>query len=122
MFVSLRKHWRHLIPKRRGESLRQIRRFFDCVAALMARHLRDMALASIRSFVEFMDAYSGGDVDPSDSDGGATAAAGQRDEDVIVVPMLSLRLHCVQQKVEFLPSLEQTRDIIVNCLQVTMAL
>ncbi len=40
VFVRLHREWRHLIPKRRGESLKQIRRFFDCVAALMARHLR----------------------------------------------------------------------------------
>ncbi len=60
VFVSLRRHWRHLIPSRRGESLRQVLRFFDCVAALMARHIREMALDSIRALVEFMEAFAGG--------------------------------------------------------------
>ncbi len=45
---------------RQEESLRHIRRFFDCVAALMALHLRQMALESLRDLVEYMRRYADG--------------------------------------------------------------
>ena len=112
VFVQLNKHWNHLIPKKRGESMRQVLKFFDCVAALMARHLREMALASIQSFLDFMSAYSAGNDFTAPRDGEPFP-----DEECLVAPMLNLKLHCANQTVEFLPPLEQTREILVSCLQ-----
>ncbi len=70
---------------------------------------REMALASIQSFVDFMSTYEGGNDFVGEE---------YEDEACIVVPMLNLNLQCANQTVEFVPPLEQTKEIIVNCLQV----
>lgn len=59
VFVSLRQSWCHLIPMTRRDSVRQVRRFFDCTAALMSRHLRAMCMSSLHDLVAYMSAHGG---------------------------------------------------------------
>eukprot|EP00095_Tigriopus_kingsejongensis_P002576 maker-scaffold274_size229011-snap-gene-1.23 protein:Tk02576 transcript:maker-scaffold274_size229011-snap-gene-1.23-mRNA-1 annotation:"hypothetical protein LOTGIDRAFT_210054" len=107
-FVTLKQEWRHLIPSKRGESLRQITRFFNCISSLLSLQVRSMALASLKEFVLFMETYAAGNAFPN----------GQYDDMAhILLPMLNLSLQSAHQKVEFNPSLEDTHDIITSCLQ-----
>lgn len=88
VLVSLRKRWQNLIPTKGGESLGQIRRFFDAVSALMSRQLRSMALASIEELVDYMSGYSGGN-DWTQED--EKEAGGSFKGESMVIPMLNLR-------------------------------
>jgi hypothetical protein len=47
-----RDEWSYLAPSRRGESLRQVERFFGCVASLMSHQLRLLTLQSLRHLTE----------------------------------------------------------------------
>jgi hypothetical protein len=47
-----RNEWSYLAPSRRGESLRQVERFFGCVASLMSHQLRLLTLQSLRHLTE----------------------------------------------------------------------
>ena len=85
--VSLRKVWQNLIPTKGGESLGQIRRFFDAVSALMSRQLRSMALASLEELVEYMCGYSGGN-DWRHVDEESEGSFGVQS---MIIPMLNLR-------------------------------
>ena len=86
VLVSLRKTWKNLIPTK-GDSLGQLRRFFDTVAALMSRQLRSMALASLEELVDHMSGYSAGNdwrhVDEEGKD--------RLGEQSMIIPMLNLR-------------------------------
>ena len=86
VLVSLRKTWKNLIPTK-GDSLGQLRRFFDTVAALMSRQLRSMALASLEELVDHMSGYSAGnDWRHVDEEG-----KGRLGEQSMIIPMLNLR-------------------------------
>jgi hypothetical protein len=61
LFVTLVDSWRSLVPSRKKhESLGQVRRFFNCVRAIMSINLRSMAIASLEDFVAFMRTYTKG--------------------------------------------------------------
>ena len=85
--MSLRKAWKNLIPTKGGESLGQLRRFFDAVSALMSRQLRNMALASLEELVEYMSGYSAG----NDWSHVAEESDGSFGEQSMIIPMLNLR-------------------------------
>ncbi|XP_059095302.1 dynein axonemal heavy chain 3-like [Tigriopus californicus] len=107
-FVTLRKSWTDLIPARRSESLLQVKRFFNCVSALMSIQLRSMTLLSLESFLQFMETYAAGNA----------FQLGVYDEMAhIIMPMLNLKLQPAHQSVEFQPSLDRTHEIISRCLQ-----
>ena len=87
--VSLRKAWQNLIPTKGGESLGQLRRFFNAVSALMSRQLRSMAIASLEELVEYMSGYSGGnDWCHIDEESGSDGSIGVQS---MIIPMLNLR-------------------------------
>ncbi|CAB4069328.1 DNAH [Lepeophtheirus salmonis] len=54
VFVTMRKEWRTLVPSKNNESLRQVQKFFNCVAALMSQQLRSMAIQSLMDFAQLM--------------------------------------------------------------------
>lgn len=106
--MTLRKEWTDLIPSRRSESLRQVKRFFNCVSALMSIQIRSMTMTSLESFLQFMETYAAGNA----------FQQGVYDEMAhIIMPMLNLKLQSSHQRVEFHPSLDQTHEIISRCLQ-----
>lgn len=120
-FVTMKDEWKGLVPNRRTESLTQVRRFFNCVRSLMSVNLRSMALASLDDFVAYMGTYSGGNVLAAAPAAGARGGQFYRDGEFLAKPLLSLRLEQRGGKVEFVPSLEETWQILVECLKEIVA-
>ena len=60
----------------------QVRRFFDCVRALMSINIRSMAISSLEDIVEFMKTFSNGNNFSGDT---------YREGEFLKQPMLRLR-------------------------------
>ena len=58
VFVKQRKAWASLVPRKRGESLRQVEKFFLCVQAMMSIHLRSMCIKILEDFIDYMRTYN----------------------------------------------------------------
>ncbi|XP_059479374.1 dynein axonemal heavy chain 3-like [Neocloeon triangulifer] len=89
-----RDEWRHLAPLRRGETLRHVKRFFGCVAALMSRQLRSLTLRS-----------NGNDFTPPFDDLGMLKPC-----------LLMLHLSTAEGLVKTQPSREQVVEVAQSCL------
>lgn len=106
----------------------KVQRFFSCVRAMMSINLRSMAIESLQDFVTFMKTYARGNDFEGDT---------YREGEFLIEPMLTLRwkqksalpkkswniihpfFHRLLAKngpVEFSPSLEETKAILVECL------
>ena len=83
LFVTIVDAWRTLVPTKRSESLGQVRRFFNCVRAIMSINLRSMAIASIEDFVSYMKTYNKGNDYAGDQ---------YRDGEYLITPMLKIKL------------------------------
>ena len=46
-FITLRDHWKGLVPRNKRESLSQVKRFFRCVRAVMSIHLRYTVISGV---------------------------------------------------------------------------
>ena len=84
VFVKQRKAWASLVPRypvylsnlarsrnlyprcltvlpyfyrKKGESLRQVEKFFLCVRAMMSMHLRSMCIKTLEDFISYMRTY-----------------------------------------------------------------
>ena len=74
VFVKQRKAWASLVPRleliwdlkksrnldtfrKKGESLRQVEKFFLCVRAMMSMHLRSMCIKTLEDFITYMRTY-----------------------------------------------------------------
>ena len=53
LFVTIVDAWRSLVPTKRSESLGQVRRFFNCVRAIMSINLRSMAMGKSNFLFRF---------------------------------------------------------------------
>ena len=83
LFVTIVDAWRNLVPTKRSESLGQVRRFFNCVRAIMSINLRSMAIASLEDFVVYMKSYIKGNDYPGDE---------YTDGQYLITPMLKIKL------------------------------
>ena len=43
--------------RKRGESLRQVEKFFLCVRAIMSMHIRSMCIKTLEDFIAYMRTY-----------------------------------------------------------------
>ena len=97
-----------MVPTRTDETVNQAKRFFSCVRALMSINLRSMCLESLEDFVQFMREFSkGNDYQTED----------YKDGEYLLAPMLKIKLQEKNGVVQFSPSLEKTKEIIVSCMK-----
>ena len=55
-----------LFSRKKGESLRQVEKFFLCVRAVMSMHLRSMCIKTLEDFIDYMRTYKVSFVDSFD--------------------------------------------------------
>ena len=48
---------RNISRRKKGESLRQVEKFFLCVRAVMSMHLRSMCIKTLEDFIDYMRTY-----------------------------------------------------------------
>ena len=107
-FIMLRETWKGLVPTRKNDSLSQVKRFFNCVRAIMSINIRSMAIASLEDFKRHLKTYAkGNDFDQS----------GYHEGQFLNPPLLNIKLLAKDGKVEFSPSLEETKVMMVDCLK-----
>lgn len=57
IFVDYKESWVHLVPRRRSGNFQNLDRFFDSVAALMSRQMRDMIVQTMEYFEAMFEKY-----------------------------------------------------------------
>lgn len=55
--LKYKKTWRSYIPKKQGDTLTNIERFFTCINILLAKQLRLLVMHSLHHFLEFITRY-----------------------------------------------------------------
>lgn len=54
IFLDERRHWKNYIPRRIGDSLCIIEKFFSCANSLMSSQLRRLVMRSLRHFLQLI--------------------------------------------------------------------
>lgn len=54
ILLELKTTWKPFIPKKRGDTLYNIERFYECINALLAKQLRSLVMHSLAHFLNFI--------------------------------------------------------------------
>lgn len=94
--LLVNKHsWQNLIPQR-DDDMRNVREFFETVAALMSLQLRSIVQSSIEDFVAFINTYKDGNSDYN--------------AEFYSIPFIEVDVRVTKNRLEFSPSLEHSRQ------------
>lgn len=57
VFLGMKDCWRHLVPVKKGASLKIIKLFFECARSLMSLQIRQLVMKSLFHFLNLIKMY-----------------------------------------------------------------
>lgn len=55
--LKYKKAWKKYIPKKQGETIAHMERFFGCINALLSKQMRLLVMRSLQHFLDFIEKF-----------------------------------------------------------------